>query len=121
MSPFQGVEHKTIFNGDYVVTVNGDVYSMKRKTGPHKMSLIRKASGTYQVTLKVKGKSKSFRIHRLVYDIFIGLPKDERHWIRHIDGDVRNNKLDNLISIPKSDNYALGGMYKRIMERNNQI
>jgi intein-encoded DNA endonuclease-like protein len=49
----------------------------------------------YEVTLCKDGKSKTFRIHRLVYENFIGeIPI--RHCVVHIDGNNYNNFYKNL-------------------------
>lgn len=54
------------------------------------------------IGLTVNGNSKSYRLHRLLAIVFVGRPSrhvnkifDELH-INHIDGNKRNNSIDNL-------------------------
>lgn len=41
------------------------------------------------------GKYRTFRVHRLVLEAFVG-PCPDGHECRHLDGDPSNNRLDNL-------------------------
>jgi len=81
----------------YFVTVNGEIYSnkykklRKLKTNPlnNKKSyqIIRLSDG--------KGNVKAFYVHQIVCKAF--LPNHSNSWgIRHKDGDVTNNALENL-------------------------
>lgn len=52
--------------------------------------------------LSVKVNKKRYRVHRLVYEYFIGnIPKG--YHIHHIDGNKQNNCIDNLECISPSD------------------
>lgn len=57
------------------------------------------------------GKYKTFRVHRLVLEAFVG-PCPAGHECRHLDGDPSNNALDNLAwgtpAENKADNRRLG-------------
>lgn len=52
-------------------------------------------SGYYELILKKEGKSKHYRVHRLVADAFIKNPKNFPI-INHKDHNKLNNKFDNL-------------------------
>lgn len=61
------------------------------------------------VKLLKDGKSKMFKIHRLVAMTFIGEPKNGEV-VDHIDGDRQNNNLENLRFVSQRENTALGKM-----------
>jgi hypothetical protein len=50
----------------------------------------------YLVKRGQTGKPEKFYIHRLVALAFIGQPPDGKPMIRHLDGNARNNRVDNL-------------------------
>jgi hypothetical protein len=79
------------------VTISGDIYSNKqtriRKLKTHSVGNNRH----YRVVQLSdgKGKAKSFYVHQIVCKAF--LPNHTNSWgIRHKDGDVTNNALENL-------------------------
>ena len=59
--------------------------------------------GYERVTLSQNGKLKRFRVHRLVADAFIPNPFN-LPFVNHIDGNKRNNKIDNLEWVSCKDN-----------------
>lgn len=59
--------------------------------------------GYHRVSLSKNSKIKYFFVHWLVAWAFIG-PQERGVEIRHIDGNSRNNRLDNLCYGSKSDN-----------------
>ena len=50
------------------------------------------------------GKVKTFYIHRLVAETFIGCPPEGKTQINHKDGDKENNVVDNLEWVSAKDN-----------------
>jgi hypothetical protein len=93
ISDIEGMENYKF----YFVTISGDIYSNKqtriRKLKTHSVGNNRH----YRVVQLSdgKGKAKSFYVHQIVCKAF--LPNHTNSWgIRHKDGDVTNNALENL-------------------------
>lgn len=59
------------------------------------------SGGVHTVTLSKGGKGRSFLVHKLVAEAFLG--SVEGMFIQHIDGDQDNCRLDNLRLIPKEE------------------
>lgn len=59
--------------------------------------------GYWYVHLQVKKKSKRLRVHRIVAETFIPNPNNYPV-IDHIDGDKKNNKVENLKWCTQSEN-----------------
>ena len=78
---------------EYEITENGEVFSLRRNKW---MKIWRGRSKEYpRVTLSVRGKEKSFCIHKLVALSFIPNP-DGKKTVNHKDGDKHNNHVSNL-------------------------
>ena len=88
------------FEGLYEVSDLGRVRSLPRKGtkgGLRKLSYnAHQGSGQVQVQLrKGRGRYRNASVHRLVLEAFVGpCPKGQE--CRHIDGDPKNNKLQNF-------------------------
>jgi len=103
------IEMKSIpwFPG-YQITKDGRVWSEPR-CGSGCPSLGRwlkpqlKKQGYYKVTLGKIGKRYSLYIHRLVLETFVG-PCPDGMECRHLDGNPRNNNLNNLRWGTRSEN-----------------
>ena len=79
------------FEGIYQCNENGEVLNLR--TG----NLVRacKGRGNYSVGLCANYKRKTFVLHRLIYETFVGeIP--EGYIVCHVDCDISNNKLSNL-------------------------
>lgn len=87
------------FDG-YSVTDDGEVYSKKTKRFLKKSS---NHKGYFQVCLIVDGKKKTVRVHQLVARAFIPNPT-KRKQINHIDGNKKNNCVENLEWCTNSEN-----------------
>lgn len=109
------------FENIYRVSNYGRLSSNKR--GGWRVLSNTNSKGDYlSVVLRGKDNAKSARIHRLVYEAFIGeIPKGQKFHIHHIDGDKQNNRADNLKLITskehhfihiKNDKSILDGMIK---------
>ena len=59
--------------------------------------------GHLQVVLAKNGSTKTFKVHRLVAETFIENPLSKR-CVDHIDGNRRNNDIDNLRWASDSEN-----------------
>ena len=90
------------FEGCYQISNYGNVRSLDRIKN-HRlyygqiMSQSTDKDGYKDVALRLDGKRKYFRVHRLVAEAFVHNPKpDIYNIINHKDGVVDNNKADNL-------------------------
>lgn len=90
-------------NGAYEVDDQGNVYSMPRLIRANygdyickemKLKPIRLKDGYMVVTMRLGGKQRSAKVHRLVLAAFIG-DKPELHCC-HGNGDRSDNRLENL-------------------------
>ena len=95
---------KTILNGCFEVTNTGKIY--KLTNGTKKEATISYTSRNKKygvVTYYNNGKQKHQYVHRLIAEAFI--PNIEnKPQINHIDGNTRNNKIDNLEWVTAKEN-----------------
>jgi len=80
------------YEGYYEVSNIGTV--RRKQTG--KILKPRISNGYCMVDLRVNGKRRYHRVHRLVAYAFIGIPPTSKHEIRHFDGNRQNNNYSNL-------------------------
>lgn len=78
---------------EYSITPEGKVYSYKRKERVEKCPIIK--HGYYTVQFQKNGYPYIRSIAMLVANAFIPKP-DLAKMIRHKDGDLSNNRVDNL-------------------------
>ena len=93
------METKKLFDGEYEVTSEGEVFSLK-KGGCRllKGAVFRSGHGStcYRtVLLTINGKQKNYYVHRLVAEAFLPNPL-HLPCVRHKDGNFFNNRADNL-------------------------
>lgn len=69
----------------------------------HIKALFSYATGYVKTCLSVSGKRKSFHVHRLVAKAFLG-PPPPGYQCAHLDGNPRNNRLENLRWVTRSEN-----------------
>lgn len=111
------------YEGYYMVSSCGEVKSVDReiKHGGSGKKAIRKGSmknktensdGYYAVNLCKYGKTKSFRLHRLVALSFLKNDEVNKNEVNHIDGNRKNNHFSNLEWVTHGENvrhsYKLG-------------
>lgn len=53
--------------------------------------------GYLSVSVKLEGKRITRRVHRLVLCAFVGSPPSPESHCRHLDGNPRNNRVENLV------------------------
>ncbi len=110
------------YEGLYQVSNLGRVKSLQRLLNTTRYSnrtckervlkpLKSKQSKYYSVSLYKSSKQKVVHIHRLVAISFVPNPKKSKE-VNHIDGDISNNKVENLEWCTRSENqlhaYATG-------------
>lgn len=100
------------YEGLYEVSNMGIVRSVEREVITSKGIRIYKSkilspgiqkSGYLYVTLSKEGKSKTFRVHRLVAEAFLPNP-DNLSDVDHIDEDKSNNSIENLRWLAHKEN-----------------
>lgn len=85
---------------DYSITEDGRIWShhiekfLKLQTSPF---------GYLKIILYKNGKQKNYLVHRLVALTFIPNP-DNKSEVNHIDGNKKNNKIENLEWVTSSEN-----------------
>jgi hypothetical protein len=107
------------YEGIYQVSNYGNVKSLERLHAKGKGVLKERilkpslmSSGYYQVILCRLLSKKAFTIHRLVANSFI-TKKQGKEIINHIDGNKRNNSVENLEWCTYRENSAHGYMSKK--------
>lgn len=86
----------------YTITSDGEIYS--DNSGLMKT---RDRKGTeYQIInlSKLDGKKRTFRVHRLVMMAFNPVENMDELEVNHLDGNKKNNKLENLEWCTASEN-----------------
>ena len=63
---------------------------------------VQRPSGYMEVGLQKNGKSRTCRLDRLVLETFVG-PCPPKGGAEHMDGDLTNNRLDNLRWAPRKN------------------
>lgn len=97
------IEYKEIegFSGEYVCCSNGEVYSLK--TGVLTRLKGGSCGGYRSYSLRHKGVQTQHLGHRLIANAFIDNPNGKKE-VNHIDGNKRNNCVDNLEWATRSEN-----------------
>lgn len=77
---------------NYLVSTNGDVYNMRHRRS---LQLQDHSGGYYKVCLYNENGRQEFLVHQLVAICFLASHRPNVR-IKHIDGNGRNNRIDNL-------------------------
>lgn len=80
------------YYGNYYVSNEGEIKNFKTN---HILKLKINNGGYYSTNIRVDGKIKTIRPHRLVAELFIP-NEDNKPYVNHIDGNKLNNKVTNL-------------------------
>jgi len=91
----------------YAISPEGIVFSLKhnwRGYGIREMKATPNSHGYLRARLTVNGRRKSYLVHRLVADAYLGERPSLLHEIRHLDGSRTNNFYENLAWGTKSEN-----------------
>lgn len=96
-------EWRPIRDYNYEVSSDGEIRNKENK------KIIKQRVNTYGykiADIQVNKKSKTFVVHRLVAEAFLGVKqKDENQWqVDHLDRDRTNNKVENLRWATRSEN-----------------
>lgn len=92
------------FEGDYVISNLGRLGSLK--CGFNVLSNVNKKGGYLSVVLRGKNKIRYARIHRLVYEAFVGeIPSGHKNHIHHINHDKQDNRVSNLTLLTSAEHY----------------
>ena len=94
------------FEGLYMIGNRGTLLSNRGKCW-RIMSMVNKNGWYFTINLKDKdGKRHTKRIHRLVYEAFVGSIPAGYH-VHHKDGNMQNNRVENLIAISEKEHHAI--------------
>ena len=94
------------YEGLYMVSDHGRVKSLPKRTshrGEHIMNTPVGSGGYLYVHLRKDGRNTQKLVHRLVADAFIANEYDKPQ-VNHIDGNKRNNSVENLEWSTPSEN-----------------
>ncbi len=86
---------------EYCVTTSGKVYSLKSKRF---LNIQYNDNGYPCITLRIEGKTKTFKVHRLVALSYLKDTYFEGAHVNHKDGDKTNSCVDNLEWVTRSEN-----------------
>jgi len=88
---------KTICNfNQYTISDKGEIKSYKRNKEGYIMKKQEDKDGYFKVSLYKEGKYTRMFIHRLVMMTFNPVKKMEKLQVNHLDGDKKNNDINNL-------------------------
>jgi hypothetical protein len=88
---------------EYAVCSEGNVYRVLPKGKPRKLKPRKDRDGYLQVNLSKNGILTTKKVHRLVAEAFIPNAK-KRDTVNHIDGNKKNNRVDNLEWLTRRQN-----------------
>jgi len=91
------------FNSEnkYKIYENGSIFSIK--TNKFLTTYYSNITKCENISLVVNGKNKKFIVHTLIYNAFNENVK-KGCYIKHIDNNLRNNNIDNLVLVSRNKN-----------------
>jgi len=89
------------------------IYKDSRVVGPNgDIAVSELTNGYKRLYLSIDNKSKSYLLHRLIVEAFLGeIPKNMV--VHHIDHDITNCALNNLLIVTQEDNLTYSGFFKK--------
>ena len=96
------------YEGKYAISEDGRVFNLIRGIEMKQHDI----DGYMCVKFRVNNEIKNYRVHRLAYAAFKGRIIDNLV-IDHIDGNKKNNNIENLRQLPNRENCNLGIQEKR--------
>ena len=102
----KGLRKEYLKKGKLLVIENGDIYRVKGKFYFKCREFNTSRDGRYKyISYSENGRQKHIAVHRLLGKAFIPNPENKPQ-INHIDGNPRNNSLDNLEWVTAQENVS---------------
>lgn len=92
---------KYIDSSKYQVTRDGDVLGPKGNKLKFKLT----KTGYYEVSIRIAGEKRSFRVNRLVAKAFIENPEN-KPFVNHMNGNKLDNRVENLEWVTHKENMS---------------
>lgn len=86
---------------NYAVSDNGEIKNIKKNKI---IKQYNRPDGYLQVTLWENNKGHSIKVHRIVAQYFIEKSDANKTYVNHIDGNKKNNNVNNLEWVTPSEN-----------------
>jgi len=106
----------------YSATIDGKIYSHKKHK--HKGKFLKfhvNNNGYLSVGLSRDKKRKTFSVHRIIANTFLDNTENKEE-VNHIDGDKKNNNIENLQWVTSSENqiHAIRNGLQRYTEKHRE-
>lgn len=108
------------YEGYYKVSNFGQVLSLPRGRARGGIRKLCNQRGYDRVSLCKDGKQQMYLVHRLVAEAFIPNPTDSP-WVDHIDGNTKNNRVDNLRWVTPVENIDNRPAYRELKDRIEEL
>ena len=95
---------KDVLGWEGIYGINDSCEIVNLKTGWIKIPTLNKARGYYYVCLKNGDRKRTYAYHRILAESLLPKP-DGYHEVNHIDGDKKNNRIENLEWVTRSENH----------------